>query len=210
MKKLLVIVLFFIIFSVPVITDAKMMKDKEGNVVETDDSLVELSIWERKAVANEGVEVPIISSVKYKRTSLFYYTPIEEYNEVVVYDGGFITIEKSGEIPGEEKIAVFVVVLIVASIFLAISNLLVCKKMYSCAVIVTSAVAAIFIATGVDVVESASASISSFLVTVTGAVAVTITVVVTGADMTKTKMRIYKIASIVSYVFVIIVILNLI
>lgn len=212
MRKLIVIVLFFIIFSVPV-ADAKMMKDRGGNVVETDDSLAELSEEERVAVET-GKEVPVNTSKKHKRSSFFHYTPIEEYSEVIVYkDKKLSTIKKSNKIYGEEEFAVHVVVLIIAIAFMAISNLLIYKKMYISGVLV-SAVVVVVVSVGV-VVASTVVSTSAYTVAFAfelASIAVFLSAAVgvdlfAGADMTKREIQVYEILSIIFYMLAIAVII---
>ena len=80
---------------------------------------------ENQAIKNPGREIPIdLHRERIERADFFHYNPTNKYTRIVIYENGIlITKSKAGEMREEERINVYVVFLLIAIIFMAISNI---------------------------------------------------------------------------------------
>ena len=128
MKKLFLFLCAGLFFSVSaVFAEQKMMVNEDKEVWINHVQWEVASEAEAQAYQHPGVEVPAsFRTGQPKRTGFFHYIPVQEYSEVIVWNGEkFQTIKKAGKEYGEPKLAWHIILLLAAVIFMVISNIVI-------------------------------------------------------------------------------------
>lgn len=134
MKKLFLIFLCtgLLLSALEVFAEQKIMVNEDGEVwpINHFHQWEGASEAEMRAYRQPGIEVPInLQTGKPKKVDFFHYIPVQEYDEVIVWNGEkFQTIKKAGEEYGEPKLAWHIIFLLAAIIFMAISNIAMKKE----------------------------------------------------------------------------------
>jgi hypothetical protein len=125
-----IVILAFFIISSPAFAGAgnriEVNKDGEVRLWQDTEEWRPLTEEEERAYKNPGVEVPInIRFTTIERIRFFYYIPISEYSEMVVFNGKLNTINKEGLIYdyGKKRFAVWVVFLLIAILSMIAANI---------------------------------------------------------------------------------------
>ena len=125
-KKLFLFLCAGLFFSVSAVFAEQIMVNEDGEAWLINDAhqWEVASEAEVQAYQHPGVEVPVdLRTGKPKKVDFFHYVPVQEYSEVIVWNGEkFQTIKKEGEEYGEPKLAGHIILLLVAVIFMALSN----------------------------------------------------------------------------------------
>ena len=180
MKKLFLIFLCGGLFfsASAVFAEQKMMVNEDGEAWLTDYHQWEVaSEAEMRAYRHPGVEVPVeFRDGKPKKAGFFHYIPVQEYSEVIVWNGEkFQTVEKVGEEYGESVLAWHIIFLLVAMIFMVMLNIATKadKRTLICVTAVATIVASFFaVVSSVFVVVIPIIFATAFLVVFTAVAAI--------------------------------------
>jgi len=126
-KKLFLFLCAGLFFSVSAVFAEQIMVNEDGEAWLINDAhqWEVASEAEVQAYQHPGVEVPVdLRTGKPKKVDFFHYVPVQEYSEVIVWNGEkFQTIKKEGEEYGEPKLAWHIILLLTAVIFMALSSI---------------------------------------------------------------------------------------
>ena len=157
----------------------------------------------KEAYKNSEEEIPVESKKSVKMDGLFHYIIYSEYNEIVVYDNNKISVidlDKIVETQGESKFAFFIVFMLLAIIFIAISNFFISKTKkdnfafaFTAFAFAFTAFAAVFAVFAAFIAFAVFAAFAAFIAFAA----------VFSVDIVEVK-NIYKIMSFLFYIFAII------
>jgi|GEM_PF-6752105 hypothetical protein len=128
--------------------------DQDGAVWVVDRHLLSDDTEEKQAAYNDpGTEVPIGTfQVRFQKTGFFHYVLVREYSEVVLFEGDHLkTIQKVVKKRGEKQFAIHVVVLLLAMLFMAVSN--VATKMNKWRIVIVFAILAVLGNCGTNIIS---------------------------------------------------------
>ena len=195
MGKLLTF-LCVVLFTVSATASGRTEVNNNGEVrVVTDDSEVWRNITEQEAaaIARPGEEIPTDLRLSgNERDGFFHIIPVSQYTKVVVFaDNRIQVLEKTGEVRGERKFAVYVTFCLISVLLMLISNTVMWRARKDS---VAAAVAAVAVAAA----AVAAAAVAVAVVAVAVAVVAAVAAAAVAADTSNKKL--YLACAVIYYV----------